>query len=254
MRSTPRKGLTSLFREVKVFKVTRPRPCFLPTLWAKDCLKLGKKCIYRPPPSNTTSFCLSQVREQLQVVCQSLCSEFLFPLQPPPPTIPTNPPAVPPQRAWFRSVSGPFGCLGPFWVCFGSVSGPFRVRFGVLGGVGMGSGKGGSVRERLSLVKVVFTIAWHWHASSFACPHPTPTLPHSLPIFPNFPQANHTQPTQDKNLWTLIGTRTPWQKRPRVKQVLPLYFCSNNARGRRSASKTATAIQIKLLRIKKRQR
>ena len=56
---------------------------------------------------------------------------FFFPVQPPPP-IPTNP------------VSGPFGTV---WVRFGSVSGLFRVRFGVLGGVGVGSGRGVSARE-----------------------------------------------------------------------------------------------------------
>ena len=38
----------------------------------------------------------------------------------------------------FRSVSGPFG----------SVSDPFRVRFGCWGGVGVGSGRGASAREK----------------------------------------------------------------------------------------------------------
>ena len=40
---------------------------------------------------------------------------------------------------------GPFGSV---WLRFGSVSGPFRVSFGVLGGVRVGSGRGASVREK----------------------------------------------------------------------------------------------------------
>ena len=57
-------------------------------------------------------------------------SDF-FPLHPLPP-IPTNPPAIPPQKAsvHFGSVSGPFG------VCFGSVLGPFRGVGWGWGGVG----------------------------------------------------------------------------------------------------------------------
>ena len=45
----------------------------------------------------------------------------------------------------FRLHLAPFRVrLAPFRVCFGSVSGPFRVRFGLLGGVGgeRGFGKG----------------------------------------------------------------------------------------------------------------
>ena len=38
--------------------------------------------------------------------------------------------------------------LAPFRVCFGSVSGAFWVLFGVLGGVGVGSGRGASAREK----------------------------------------------------------------------------------------------------------
>ena len=73
---------------------------------------------------------------------------FLFPYNPPTPPIPTKPPpAVPTERAWVRSISAPLGSvrvhlapfgLAPFWVGYGSVSGPFR---------GVGWGRGG-VRER----------------------------------------------------------------------------------------------------------
>ena len=44
---------------------------------------------------------------------------------------------------------GPFRVrFGSIWVRFGSVSGPFRVLFGVLGGVGVGSGRGASVKGK----------------------------------------------------------------------------------------------------------
>ena len=95
---------------------------------------------------------------------------FFFPYTPP---IPTNPPpAVPPDWAWFRSISAPFGSVsGPFgsvWLRFGSVSGPFRVRFGVLGGVGVGSGRGASVREK-NIPTLVPRLA-HWQPPWFFCP------------------------------------------------------------------------------------
>ena len=65
---------------------------------------------------------------------------FFFPYNPHPDK---PPPPVPPQKAWFRSISAPFRSvsrpfqlrLAPFRVCFGSVSGPFR-------GVGWGQGEG----------------------------------------------------------------------------------------------------------------
>ena len=53
----------------------------------------------------------------------NFCSEFLFPLH------------RPPSESLIS-------------VRFGSVSGPFRVRFRVLGGVEVGSGRGASVREK----------------------------------------------------------------------------------------------------------
>ena len=88
-----------------------------------------------------------------------LASDFLFPLQPPTPPPPSRQTPWPshPRELDF----GPFRVrLGLFWVCFGSVSGLFRVCFGsgsvsgpfrVLGGVGVGSGRGASVREKISL-------------------------------------------------------------------------------------------------------
>ena len=77
-------------------------------------------------------------------------SDFLFALQPPPPSpIPTNPPGRPTPESLisvhFGSVSALFGSV---WLRFGSVSAPFRLRFGVLGGVGVGLGRGASVREK----------------------------------------------------------------------------------------------------------
>ena len=76
-----------------------------------------------------------------------------FPYNPPNPLPRQTPAPVPPRKAEFWSISAPFGSvsapfgsvwlrLAPFWLRFGSVSGPFRVRFGVLGGVGVGSGWG----------------------------------------------------------------------------------------------------------------
>ena len=79
-------------------------------------------------------------------------SDFLFLYNPHPLPHPDKPPGRPtPKDLDFgpfgsvRSFSAPFGSV---WVRFGSVSGPFRVRFGVLGGVGVGSGGGVSVREK----------------------------------------------------------------------------------------------------------
>ena len=66
---------------------------------------------------------------------------FFFPYNPHPSPSRQTPRPSHPKKLDFGSVSAPFG----------SVSGPFRVRFGVLGGVGVGSGRGASVRERISL-------------------------------------------------------------------------------------------------------
>ena len=73
---------------------------------------------------------------------------FFFPYNPPPP-YPGKPPARPTPKSL---ISVDFGSVwlrfGSGWLRFGSVSGLFRVRFGVLGGVGVGSGRGASVREK----------------------------------------------------------------------------------------------------------
>ena len=80
-----------------------------------------------------------------------LASDILFPLQPPPaPPLPRQTPRPShPEKLDF----GPFRLrLAPFRLRFGSVSGLSRVRFGSVsgcwGGVGVGSGRGASVREK----------------------------------------------------------------------------------------------------------
>ena len=78
-------------------------------------------------------------------------SDFLFPLQPTPPYADKTP-GCPTSESLisvhFGSISVLFGSiwvrLGPFRVYFGSVWGPF----GVLDGVGVGSGRGAAVREK----------------------------------------------------------------------------------------------------------
>ena len=76
-------------------------------------------------------------------------SDILFPLQPPPLPIPTNPPGRPTREGL---ISVHFGSVRLRSAPFGSVSGLFRVRFGsvsgVLGGVVAGSARGASVREK----------------------------------------------------------------------------------------------------------
>ena len=80
------------------------------------------------------------------------CSDFLFPFKPPPPLHPDKPRPSHPRELDFGPFRVRFGSvwvhLGPFRLRFGSVSGLFRVRFGVLDGVGAGSGRGASVREK----------------------------------------------------------------------------------------------------------
>ena len=62
--------------------------------------------------------------------CPPRYSDFLFPLQPP-----TPPPPIPkPTREGLISIR--FGSVRVRLAPFGSVSGPFRLRFGVLGGSG----------------------------------------------------------------------------------------------------------------------
>ena len=73
---------------------------------------------------------------------------FSFSLTTPTPCHPVKTPLEDLISVHFGSVlvrSGPFGSV---WLRFGSVSGPFRVHFGVLGGVGVGSGRRASVREK----------------------------------------------------------------------------------------------------------
>ena len=85
---------------------------------------------------------------QTTVGAKEYCSDFLFPLQPPHPPYPDKPPGCPTPKSLIS-------------VHFGSVSAPFRVRFGVLGGVGVGSGRGASVRERISLEYcLINSLAW----------------------------------------------------------------------------------------------
>ena len=91
------------------------------------------------------------VRSSNMLFSHDLLSElvtFFFPYNPPAPPIPTNP--LPPTTESLILVRfRPFRVrFGPFRAHFGSVSGPFRVRLGVLGGVGVGSLRGGSVREK----------------------------------------------------------------------------------------------------------
>ena len=66
-------------------------------------------------------------------------SDFLFP----PPPHPDKPPGRPTPESliWVHFGSVLRVRLGPFQLCFGSVSGPFR-------GVGWGRGEGASVREK----------------------------------------------------------------------------------------------------------
>ena len=80
-------------------------------------------------------------------------SDFLFPLQPPPPPSHKKKTGRPTPESLFSVHFGSvLVCFGSVWVrlglCFGSVSGLFRVRFGVLGGVRVGSGRGTSAREK----------------------------------------------------------------------------------------------------------
>ena len=88
--------------------------------------------------------------------CYHVCGQFtqgsvvifFFPYNPHP-----LPPRQTPRPSHPRGLDfGPFLLrLAPFRLSlapFGSVSAPFRVRFGVLGGVGAGSGRGASVREK----------------------------------------------------------------------------------------------------------
>ena len=88
---------------------------------------------------------------------------FFFPYNPHPPATPTKPPGRPTREGSisvrFGSVWLRFGSvwlrLAPFRLRFGSVLALFRLRFGsvsgpfgVLGGVGAGSGRGASAREK----------------------------------------------------------------------------------------------------------
>ena len=124
-----------------------------------------------------------------------LPSDILFPLQPPPPP-PT--PDKPPRLSHPKGLDfGPFRLrlarFGSVWLRFGSVPGPFRVRFGsvsgVLGGVGVGPVRGASVREK--------------SITTFASKGPFCTLPLTTfrAIFPssgNFPRSTASQAMAQK--------------------------------------------------------
>ena len=109
---------------------------------------------------------------------------FFFPYSPPTPPYPDKPPARPTPKSlisvhfgsvWLRfgCVRLRFGSVSGLFRAGGSVSGPFRVRFGVLYGVGVGSGRGASVREKNitilflqerppSLIQHVLTLLVFW--------------------------------------------------------------------------------------------
>ena len=98
-----------------------------------------------PPSPNMSKCSSSSMTRSLGIPPDRLVALVIFfsPYNPPASPIPTNPPRVPPQRVWKN---------GPFRVRFS----PFRVRFGpilaslgVLGGVRVWSGRGGSVRKKI---------------------------------------------------------------------------------------------------------
>ena len=100
-------------------------------------------------------FCSPELHVSFPLAARHLFSDFLLPIQPPPPF----PSRQTPRPSHPRELD-----FGPFRVRFGSFQGPFPVRFGpfqvlfgVLGGVGVGSGRGASVRERNTTTLVTNT-------------------------------------------------------------------------------------------------
>ena len=89
--------------------------------WAKVArgVSLQLRVVWSTPSINRAP---KRTLSSYSYACASLCeaqltenSDFLFPLQPPRP-FPNKPPTFPPQRAWFRSVSGPFRSVsGESW-------------------------------------------------------------------------------------------------------------------------------------------
>ena len=94
-------------------KVTKPPKMPPKIVWAEP--------LHKPPEFPNTQNCLGK------------SSDFLFPLQPPPPPRQTPFPSHPEKLDF-----------GPLRLRLA----PFRVRVGLLGGVGVGSGRGASVREK----------------------------------------------------------------------------------------------------------
>ena len=99
------------------------------------------------------------------------CSDILFPLPPPPLPIPTNPPGRPTREGlilvhfgsvWLRSA--PFGSV---WLRFGSVPGPFRVRFG-----GVGWGRGGVGERGFCKGKEYHYFGGEWYTALFCHMNP----------------------------------------------------------------------------------
>ena len=126
----------------RVSCITKTIPGELLVVILKGC------CTFKSPenkdfPRNDASICYS--------------SDFLFPLQPPHTPYPGKPPAHPTPKSL---ISVHFGSvwlrLGSVWLRFGSVLGPFRVRFGVLGGVGeRGFCKGNEYHYAISAIRDV---------------------------------------------------------------------------------------------------
>ena len=144
---------------------------------------------------------------------------FFFPYNPPPPLPRQTPRPSHPEKldfGPFRLRLAPFGLrLAPF----GSVSGLFRVRFGVLGGVGVGSGRGASVREKnittqkssnwplLDILMGFLTFSLTFGPIFLGCPRwhlyraGAETLPKLSRNFPSFPERFSHWWTHKSQFW-----------------------------------------------------